>query len=110
MSAKIKDNTTSIILQTQRNAGLALRYMLEDMHSIAEPRTPKKDGILRRNVLKTVNGLRGTIKWNAKYAIYQELKKFTNYTTSGTGPHFAENSAKAVAKSPEGAMRKARLI
>lgn len=110
MSARIKDNTSMVILQTQRNASLALRFMLDDMHSIAEPRTPKKDGILRKNVLKTVNGLRGTIKWNAKYAIYQETKKFTNYTTSGTGPHFAENSAKSVAKSPQGAMRKARLI
>lgn len=110
MSVKIKDNTTMIILQTQRNASLALRFMLDDMHSIANPKTPKDKGILRNDVLKTVNGLRGTIKWLAKYAIYQELKKFNNYTTSGTGPNFAKNSAESIAKSPQAAMRKARLI
>jgi hypothetical protein len=110
MSVNVKDNTAMIILQTQRNSSLALRFMLDDMHSIAEPKTPKDKGILRGNVLKTVSGLRGTIKWLAKYAIYQELKKFENYTTGGTGPHFAKNSAEAISKSPQGAMRRARLI
>lgn len=110
MSVKLKDNTAMIILQTQRNSSLALRFMLDDMHSLAEPNTPKDKGQLRKGVLKTVNGLRGTIKWVARYAIYQELKKFENYTTSGTGPHFAENSAKEISKTAQGAMRRARLI
>lgn len=110
MSAKIKDNTAKVILEVQRNSSLAIRYMLDDIHSLAEPVTPKKAGMLRNNVLKTVNGLRGTIKWGQKYANILETKKFINYTTSGTGPNFARKSVTAVAKSPQGAMKKARLI
>lgn len=110
MSVKVKDNTTAIILQTQRNASLALRFMLDDIQSLSEPVTPKDKGMLRKNVLKSVNGLRGTIKWGQKYAHILETKKFSNYTTSGTGPNYAGKSVKTVAKSPQGAMRKARLI
>lgn len=110
MSVKIKDNTNMIILSTQRKAGLALRYMLEDIHSIANPKTPRDKGYLRRNVLKSVVGLSGQIKWGQKYASRLETKKFVNYTTSGTGPHYASTSVRTVAKSPQEAMRKARLI
>lgn len=110
MSVKIKDNTTKIILDTQRSGSLAIRYMLDDMHSLANPKTPMDKGQLRRNVLKSVQGLRGSIKWGAKYASILENKKFVNYTTAGTGPHFAENSVKAIAKNPVNAMKKARLI
>lgn len=110
MSVRIQDNTTKVILETDRNASLALRYMLEDLHSLSIPKTPKDKGLLRGNVLKTVSGLRGTIVWGQKYASRLETKQFRNYTTPGTGPHYAETSAKAIAKSPENAMRKARLI
>lgn len=110
MSAKIKDNTNMIILDTQRKGALALRYMLEDIHSIANPKTPKDKGLLRANVIKQVLGLKGSIKWGQKYANRLETKKFINYTTSGTGPHYAETSVKTVAGSPEAAFRKARLI
>lgn len=110
MSAKIKDNTNIIILDTQRKSSEALRYMLEDIHQIANPMTPKDKGYLRSNVLKSVLGLHGSIKWGQKYASRLETKKFINYTTSGTGPHYAEKSVKVVAGSPMAAFRKARLI
>lgn len=110
MSAKIKDNTAKIVLEIQRNSSLALRYMLDDIHTIAEPVTPKKAGMLRKNVLKTVNGLSGTIKWGQKYASILETKKFINYTTAGTGPNYAKNSVTAMTKNVVSAMRKARLI
>lgn len=110
MSVKINDLTTQIILEVTRNSSLALRYMTDEIQQIAEPKTPKNKGDLRRNVLKTVNGLSAKIKWAQKYASIQEGKKFQRYTTSGTGPHYAENAVSAVHKSPIGAMKKARLI
>jgi len=110
MSVKIKDNTTRIILDTQRSASLAIRYMLDDIHQIANPKTPRKFGNLRGNVRKAVIGLKGTITWGQNYAIYQEYKRFVNYSTGGTGPHFAENSVEAVMRNPQSAMKKARLI
>lgn len=111
MSAKITDNTNQIILEITRNSSLALRYMTDEIQAIAEPRTPKQKGDLRRNVLKTVVGLSGKIKWAQKYASRQEGGKgITRYTTSGTGPHYAENAVIAVTKSPEAVFKKARLI
>lgn len=110
MSVKIKDNTNQIILSTQRQASLAIRYMLEDVHMIANPKTPKDKGYLRGNVFKSVLGLSGYIKWGQKYASRLETKQFKNYTTPGTGPHYAENAVQSVHKSPQNAMRKARLI
>lgn len=111
MSVKIKDNTTLIVLQTARNSSLALRYLTDEIQTIAEPKTPKNKGDLRRNVLKTVTGLSAKIKWAQKYASRQEGGKgIRNYTTSGTGPHYAENAVKRVTNSPQGAFRKARLI
>lgn len=110
MSVRIQDNTSKIILDIQRAASLSLRYMLDDIQEIAEPRTPKDTGMLRRNVSKQVLGLTGKITWGQKYASIQEEKQFVNYTTAGTGPHYAEDSVKSVTKSPQNAMRKARLI
>ena len=110
MSVKIEDNTTKIILSTSRQANLAIRYMLDDIHSISNPLTPRQFGGLRRNVLKSVIGLKGKITWGQKYASIQETKQFQNYSTSGTGPQYAETGARAVAKSPRNAMKKARLI
>lgn len=110
MSVSIKDNTATIVLQTARNASLGLRYLTDEIQTIAEPKTPKNKGDLRRNVLKTVIGLSAKIKWAQKYASIQEGKKFQRYTTSGTGPHFAETAVERATKSPHGAFKKARLI
>lgn len=111
MSVKIEDNTNKVILQIQRQASLAVRYMLDDVHQISTPVTPRDKGYLRRNVMKSVIGLKGSIKWGQKYASRQESgRRIRNYTTAGTGPHYAENSVRSVAKSPQNAMRKARLI
>lgn len=110
MSVKITDNTATIVTDNLRNANLALRFMVEDVERIARPVTPKKMGNLRKDILKTVIGLRGTIKWDKKYAIYQEKKQFKNYTTPGTGPHYAENSVKQVVDNAEKYFKKARLI
>lgn len=110
MSVKIHDNTATIVTDTLKGANLALRFMLEDVERIARPVTPKKEGNLRKDILKSVLGLRGTIKWDKNYAIYQEKKQFKNYTTPGTGPHYAENSVKQVVANADKYFKKARLI
>lgn len=95
MSVKIVDNTASIESNIQQKASIFLRTMADEIVSISSPRTPMKSGHLRREILKQVLGLRGTVKWSVNYAIYQEEKQFKNYTVAGTGPHFAENAVMA---------------
>jgi len=110
MSVKITDNTAKIILDTTRKSNLALRLMAEHIQDIAEPNTPRDTGDLRRNVLKRVLGLHGVIQWRQKYASILEGKQFANYTTAGTGPHYAENAVNAGVKDTDKIFRKARLI
>lgn len=110
MSAKYTDNTVKIKIDTSQGASLAIRYMLEDIQRTSEPRTPKKEGSLRRNTRISVQGLRGSVAWLSNYAIYQETKQFQNYTTAGTGPHFAENAVKKIVENANTYFEKARLI
>lgn len=110
MSVHITDNTVRIKIDTTRGASLALRYMVDDIDRIANPRTPKKLGNLRKDLLKQVIGLHGRIEWRKRYAAIQEKKQFKNYTTPGTGPHFAENAVRKVAKDHLKYFRKARVI
>ena len=94
MSAQITDNTPMVKSVLQQKASIFLRMMAEKMITISEPNTPKKTGRLRMDVLKQVLGLNGKVVWGKGYAKYQETKRFKNYTTPGTGQHFAENAAK----------------
>lgn len=98
MSVTIKDNTRLINRDILLKANLFLRFAADEVVKISTPKTPKKTGELRRSVLRQVLGLRGKVRWLKKYAIYQETKQFKNYTTAGTGPHFAENAIKKVVK------------
>jgi len=84
--------------------------MLEGIDKTAGPRTPKDKGNLRNDVLKSVIGRKATIAWTKEYAIYQEEKQFANYTTPGTGPHFAKNAVQAVTDDAEQYFKKARLV
>lgn len=110
MSVSVKDNTPKVIASIERSANLAIRYMLEDIHEISDPITPKKEGNLRANVKKTVQGKSGQIRWGQRYAKKMETIQFRNYTTAGTGPHYAERAVRSASKSPRNAMIKARLI
>lgn len=114
MSVRVIDNTAKILIDTNRGVNLALRYMLDGIDEHAFSKTPKDQGELRKNLRKTVSGKKGTIKWQSKYAQSQE-KGFTsgpvrNYTTVGTGPHFAENAVRHVVQRSDMYLRKARLI
>jgi hypothetical protein len=110
MSVKVISNTVRITTDTALGANLALRFMVDDIDRTARPKTPKKDGFLRDGVFKTVQGLKGKIVWNKEYAAAQESTQFVNYTTPGTGPHYAENAVKEILKNPDKYFRKAKLI
>lgn len=110
MSVKVNDNSLKISLDITRRASLSLRYMTDDLLTLSTPNTPRKQGDLRRNVLKQVTGLSAKVIWSQKYASRLETKQFSNYTTPGTGSKFAYNAAKSISNSPQGAFKKARLI
>ena len=90
---KITDNTNNVINQLSQKASIFLRLMADEVVNISTPITPKKSGRLRMDVVKQVLGLKGKIMWGKKYGIHQETKQFINYTTPGTGPHFAQKGA-----------------
>lgn len=92
MSYRKTSNHAQINSEVTNGASLAIRLMLSEIHRLADPVTPKDKGNLRADVLKEVRGTTGKITWTKEYAIYQETKQFQNYTTPGTGPHFAEKS------------------
>lgn len=136
MAYKIKDNTLKILAQEQSNLPLALRFMANGVKSEAEPLTPKKSGMLRANVRINAGGKRASIRWGQKYAGAQEaghmtVKRqrvvtpdggvsfftlrpgrytFKNYTTPGTGAHFAERAVKKVARRHKRYFKMARLV
>lgn len=134
MAYKINDNTLHILAREGDNVGLALRLMAEAVVNESTPNTPLKTGPLRANVRKRVLGKTATIKWGQEYAAAQEVGhhtvhttrvvnidgryvtltpgvyKYRNYTTPGTGPHFAERAVKAVARRHRRYFRLANLV
>lgn len=115
MSVRITDNTVRIKIDNTRGASLAIRYMLDAIDATASPRTPKEFGVLRRSVQKRVTGLKGEIQWPQKYAQAQEAgvirgTRVKNYSTPGTGAHFAESAVRKVVQNADSYFRKARAI
>lgn len=92
MAGRVIDNTDLVEFMVRNRVATTNRLLLEEAHAISLHRTPMKTGALRTMVQKIVDGESGEIRWNAPYAIYQEEKQFQNYTTPGTGPHFAESA------------------
>lgn len=98
MSVKYTDNTASIRADVNRKIPIAIRLMLGAIRVKSTPVTPRKTGELRNKVIVQVLGRYGVIKWMAGHARILETKQFRNYTTPGTGPHFAEKNVRAVVK------------
>lgn len=103
MSYQLKDNIPALVIKTKANAVAFLRIACDVLVETAEPYTPKDKGNLRRDTLKQVLGLKGQVRWRKVYAAFQERgrrydgsHKVRNYTTPGTGAHFAENAAKKI--------------
>ena len=110
MSVNVSDQTSFVKADAHAKAAIALRLMLDGIDKAAEPGTPRKLGDLRKNKLKRVLGLQGTIVWMQQYAATQEDKQFKNYTTPGTGPHYAENAVMEVVAQDQQYFRRAGLI
>lgn len=106
MSVRVTNNMPQVVNQVNNGIPLAFRLMLEAVHRYSLPGTPKKYGNLRADVVKEVHGLHGSITWSKDYAVYQEAgithgTTMSNYTTPGTGPHFAKRAvARVVSTSP----------
>lgn len=94
MSVKVTDNTPAVKIALQQKASIFLRLMAEKMIDISTPKTPKRTGRLRMDVLKQVLGLKGKVVWAKGYAAILEEKQFKNYTTADTNKDFAKNAAK----------------
>jgi len=110
MSVTITDNTPAVKSGLQQKASIFLRSMADEMVYISTPKTPKKTGRLRMDILKQVLGLKGKVVWGKNYGIFQETKQFKNYSTAGTGPHFAEDSARKLPIETEKIAKRSGLI
>jgi len=113
MSVKIIDNTPQVKSQTRQKASLFLRFMADDIHRNSTPITPMKTGQLRRSVIKQVLGLKGEIRWDKKYAVYQEAGytrgPIRRYTTPGTGRAFAYRAVQKGVANTDAVAKKAGL-
>lgn len=117
MSVKVDDNTPRIKSDTKQRVSTFIRLVCDNVVDISTPNTPKDKGNLSRDVLKTVQGLHGEIEWRKTYAQFQERgeradgsHKVKNYTTPGTGPHFAENAVKRAVQNTNIIAKLAHLV
>lgn len=110
MSVKITDNTAHLESDLTVKASIFLRLAAEAITVASYPKTPKKTGRMRNDVLKQVLGLNAKVVWTKNYAIYQEEKQFKNYTTPGTGPHYARNAVHQIVSNATQVARQAGLI
>jgi len=108
--AKVTDNTNNVINELTQKASIFLRMMSDEIVNISTPITPKKSGRLRMDVVKQVLGLNGKIMWGKNYGVYQEEKQFKNYTTPGTGPHFAKKGAEGGVEKTQSIAKRSGLI
>lgn len=109
MSVNVTDNTAAFESSIETKLPIFLRFMLDAIDRISTPNTPQDVGDLRKNKLKQVLGLHATIQWRQEYAAAQEDRQFRNYTTPGTGPHYAENAVKQVVGEAEPLWKRAGL-
>lgn len=109
MAYRIINRVPIIKTANQAAIPIAIRFMLENTHDLALPKTPRDTGDLSKNVSKVILGRRGIITWAMNYAIYQEKKQYSNYTTPGTGPHYAENAVQNTIDNADNFFRKARV-
>ena len=92
MNYTLKSHVQAIESDALVRASIFLRGIADEVIKIAEPNTPSDTGRMKKDIIRQVTGLKAKIKWGKKYAIYQETTQFKQYTTPGTGPHFAENA------------------
>lgn len=107
MSIKYNVNfkLNNAVQQVENACSIAIRMMMEDIHTYSTPITPKRPapvgGNLRTSVSKQmVSPTVGIMTWHAPYAEYQERGYTTgpvvHYSTPGTHAHFVEESVNKV--------------
>lgn len=101
MSVIVKDYSEQIKQRIYAREKMANRLLLEDIHRAANHYTPYKDGDLREQVSKVIDGRKGIITWKVPYAQYQErgmrangTHVVKNYTTAGTDKKFAHKAVR----------------
>lgn len=114
MSVKIIDNSQLLVSERTNKVSLALRLMIEAIYKNSIPITPKEHGNLRADVIRAVQGLHGSIKWDKNYAAAQEAGMtrgfvIRNYTTGGTGAHYAARTVKSVVSKVDTYLKQAGL-
>ena len=98
----VEHNEDTVRKHMKAQVMMANRLLIEDIHRVANRTTPMDKSNLRRNVLKTVDGLDGIIEWQEPYASYQERgrRKYApyhvvkHYTTPGTSAGFAKRAVR----------------
>ena len=101
-------NVRYVVSKTELGMEMAIRLALEDIRRTAEPMTPMKTGELRSSAIIRQN--EGVVNWTADHAEILEQKQFQNYTTPGTGPHFAEKAVRQVNERFDQHLRAAGVI
>lgn len=99
MSVRVMDYTSKVEIDVTRKASIFLRVVAEAIKRSAMPKTPRDTGRLRESPLIQVLGKHATLEWRKVYAAVQERgvirgSVIRNYTTPGTGAHYAENAVK----------------
>lgn len=96
---KFEDNSKYIMALMQNRKFLFGQYMASDIKRRAISITPNKYGNLHTQIYVKGYGETTSITWRMPYAAYQErgmradgTHVVRNYTTPGTGPHFAQQS------------------
>lgn len=103
MTVRIRDNTDTIINESNAMTQAALRLTAEKAIEYAEPLTPRKTGDLRRMVSVRMQRNRAIITWEKEYAAAQEDgrthgRPIRNYTEAGTGKGFAKKGVDKAVK------------
>lgn len=115
MPVKYTDNVPKLKDDIRTRTALFLRFFLDEVQKNADPMTPYDQGFLRRSPLKSVVGMQGTIQWVKEYAAAQEVGTtrgfaITNYTTPGTGAHYAEKAVQKAKETAPAVMARAGLV
>lgn len=104
-SVVVTDNTDIVRRNMRSRIANGLNEMSNQVIRISNPKTPKKIGKLRKNIVKKlVSDYERQVVWKQPYAAVQERgirkgsRRFRNYTTPGTGAKFAENAKNEVEK------------
>lgn len=99
MSAKVffKDASSNNAKLLIRGESAIPREWLKRYKKNVVSLTPMKSGALRRSIITLASGNQANVSWRSRYAVVQNSPEsygltYRNYTTPGTGSHFANKA------------------